>query len=233
MSFDFDYTILNEPDKKVKITYKGKSLTFRLKVKRAFIVLKAILERHPDFLNIHELDNIYSDPNRAHSDLRIEDGFANFLIEEKDERRVMLVKLDLDKLFRVYQGYDAKKPICLAPPDMRLNLTASERNRIYAKFSGRCNITGIRVLKKIKDNYFFKHAMIAEYDHRKPLFKGGDNSTDNWQLVSRLANKEKNKICNVCSSEECEHCALAYPERFSTIKANGQNISELRKCWGS
>ncbi|MBS3056911.1 MAG: hypothetical protein J4473_05775 [Candidatus Aenigmarchaeota archaeon] len=225
---NFSYKILNEDDKQVGISYKNKTIKFQLKVKRSFIVLKKLLEAYPDFINIHSLDNILHDPNRAHSDLRIANGFANFLIEKKDKKRVVHLKIDVEKLFRFFKSDDPDKFMTLSVPHLRKSLSYIDQDKIYEKFRGRCNITGIKVYNHLQGNYFFKHLLMASYDHRRPISKGGSNDLSNWQLVSKLANDEKNKICNICNGKKCEQCALAYPEKYNTIQPNNQKIDDIR-----
>ncbi len=60
--------------------------------------------------------------------------------------------------------------------------------------------------------------------------RGGGNETANFQIISELANREKNKICKICSDAKCQNCALAYPETESTIHPTQQDISELQVC---
>jgi hypothetical protein len=67
------------------------------------------------------------------------------------------------------------------------------------------------------------------YDHRKPISKGGTDELENWQVLSIFVNAEKNKICNVCNTNTCEKCALAYPEKFDIIQANNQDITNLKR----
>ncbi len=224
---DFSFNVLNEKKKEVEITYNNKILKFRLRVKRSFTVLKKLLEAYPNFFNIHGLDNILNDPNRAHSDLRIADGFANFLIEKKDSRGVMQIKINIEKLFEVYKDKDSNEFLQLAG-SIRKSLSKKEQEELFRKFKGKCNIMGIKLNKKLDGSYFFKHGLIASYDHRKPVSKGGSNDLSNWQLISRLANDEKNKICNICDGKKCDKCALAYPEKFNIIQFNKQNISGLK-----
>lgn len=71
--------------------------------------------------------------------------------------------------------------------------------------------------------------MIIEYDHRIPLFKGGSNDITNYQIISKLANKEKNKICNGCMVDDCENCALAFPEKTLIILPNKQDLRTFRE----
>ncbi len=221
------FSILNEKHKQVAITYNKKTLKFQFKVKRSFTVLKKLLKAYPKFINIHSLDNILNDPNRAHSDLRISDGFANFLIEKRNNRGVMHLKIDIEKLFKIYGNVDSKKFLSLSS-SLRKNLSKDEQDKLYKLFDGRCNITGVKLHKNLKGNYFFKHLLIPAYDHRRPLSKNGSNELTNWQLISKLANDEKNKICNICDGKNCEQCALAFPEKYKTIQPTNQDISELK-----
>ncbi len=225
---NYSFKILSEGKKRVEINYEDKTLRFQLKQKRSFTVLKKLLEAYPNFISIHSLDSILHDPNRAHSDLRITNGFANFLVEQRGDRQVMLVKIDIPKLFQFFRPTRVGEFIRLAPMDTRELLSSRNRKEIYKNFKGRCNITGIKVYNKIRGNKFLKSLMLASYDHRRPLSKRGSNELYNWQLLSKLANDEKNKICNTCDGIRCEQCALAYPEKFNIIQPNNQDISELR-----
>jgi len=224
---NYGFKILNEDKKRVAITYGDKTLRFQLKMKRSFTVLKKVLEAYPNFINIHSLDSVLSDPNRAHSELRITNGFANFLIEKRGHKQVMHVKIDIPKLFRYCKPSEPNEFIRLSPMDTRELLSLKDRKELYQKFKGRCNITGIKVYDKVRGNRFFKSLMIASYDHRRPLSKRGSNDLYNWQLLSKLANDEKTKICNICDGIKCEQCALGYPEKFNIIQPNNQDISEL------
>jgi hypothetical protein len=221
--------LIDENKRQVEITYGEKKLKFQLKVKRSFTVIKKLLEAYPNFINIHSLDSILNDPNRAHSDLRIANGFANFLIEKTDKKHVMFVKLDVEKLFKFCRADTKDGLVRLYSRHIREGLSEENKKLIYKNFKGRCNITGIKVFDKVKGNKFFKSLMVTTYDHRRPLSKGGSNELFNWQLLSKLANDEKNKICNICDGIKCEQCALAYPEKFNIIQPTGQDISELRK----
>ena len=230
MSDGFTFRIIDEKKKKIELTYKGKTLRLRLKVKRSFTVLKKILETYPKYLNIHDLDRELNDPNRAHSALRIEDGFANFLEEKRGKKKVMHVKINLDKLFEYVRIPDNPNEfVCLAVAMKKRGTLSSElKAKIYKKFKGRCNITGFKVYDNVKGNKFLKGLMVASYDHRRPISKGGSDNEENIQLICGLANSEKNKICNICDGVKCEQCALAYPEHFDVIIPTGQNIGELR-----
>ncbi len=227
---EFSYKIIDEHQKKVEIKYKGKTLRLQLKVKRSFTVLKELLKAYPGFFNIHDLDNTLSDPNKAHSELRITDGFDNFLIGKKGKKQVTLSKIDIDKLFEFCRT-DTKDDeyICLAAFQGADAVSESIKKEIYAKFEGRCNITGLKLYEKTPSGQIFlKHVLTPAYDHRRPKSKNGKDEKPNYQLISTLANNEKNKICNSCNGKDCERCALAYPEKFNIILPTNQNIKDLR-----
>lgn len=222
---EFSYRILNESKKQFEITFKGKTLKFQLKIKRSFTVMKALLESYPDYLNIHDLDNILSDPNRAHSDLKSENGFSNFLIEKRDKKRVNNIKLDIEKIFQHWDHKRSDEFLKFSPAYYRSSLNKDQKNELYEKFKGKCNITGIKVHKKLKGNFFCSQLLTASYDHRIPVSRGGSNEFENWQLISVYMNREKNKICNSCTKISCNICALAFPEKYNVIQANSQDIS--------
>ena len=223
------HSIVDERKRVLDITFGSETVRFQLRVKRAFSVLLALLRTYPRFMNIHDLDDMFHDPNRALSSLRLEDGFESF-IDTKSIRNVTHVKLNLDRLFStVNKDTDV---IRLSPADNRTTLTKAEQRLIYDKFEGKCNISGVRLLNEdtlTQKHMFLKNYFIATCDHRKPLSKGGSNQEHNFQLVSRTINQEKNKICNVCTEPVCSICALAHPERSTLIYPTQQDISALRK----
>ena len=228
-NFKYNYKILNEANKEVEIRYKNKKLRFKLKVKRAFTVLKVLLKVYPEYRNIHDLDSVLHDPNRAHSDLRIADGFASFLDEKKGKSRVNYLRLNVERLFKYCRVDDPNKFTSLSAVYGRESFSENLKEEIYKKFKGRCNITGIKLCKNPpKDKIFMKNFMLSTYDHRRPLSKNGSNEKFNLQLISKAVNDEKNKICNICSIVKCEQCALAYPENFKIILPTEQDISGLR-----
>lgn len=226
---NYSFRILNNEKKQVEITYNGKKLRFQLKIKRAFTVMKELLRAYPKFFDIHKLDGTLNDPNRAHSDLRIGNGFANFLIEKRGKKRVMQVKIDVEKLFKYYGHTSSDKFTLLSLPEYRGTISNQLQDDIFNKFEGKCNITGFKLSRKLKGVHFFAKSLVrATYDHRRPISKGGTDDLENLQLLSVFVNAEKNKICNVCNKNICEKCALAYPEEFSIIQANNQDISNLK-----
>jgi hypothetical protein len=226
---EFSYKILDEKKKRVRITYGDKTLKFQLKIKRSFTVLKELLRAYPNFFNVHDLDTKLHDPNKAHSDLKLANGFANFIIEKRGSDRSMQAKIDIENLFKYYGHKDSKQYISLSIPEYRGGLTNEIKDIIFEKFNGKCNITGIKLNRKLQGiHYFGKSLVTARYDHRKPVSKNGTEDLENFQLLSDYLNSEKNKICNICAKNNCEVCALAYPEKYDIIQANEQNIKELK-----
>jgi hypothetical protein len=228
MSNDYTFSILG--NKQVEIWYKGKrKLRFQLKQKRAFLVLTKLIEIYPNYLNLHDLDAIYKDPNKAYSELKLTDGFLNFVSEKKGEKNVIMAKIDLENIFNQFHPTNSDEFIKLTSVDPRGNLSERDKQTIYAKFHGKCNITGVKLLPdRPKYTLFMKLSIIPAYDHRIPLFQGGDNQLDNMQLVSEQVNQEKRKICISCKNVKCEKCALAFPEEYHIIQANFQDISDWR-----
>lgn len=214
-------------NKEVRITLGDKTKTFNFKIKRAFTVFTELLKKYPDWMDIHELDGILGDPNRAVSDLKNDEGYLHFLKERRSQNRNNEYLLDLELLF---EQYSEESEICLSVA-IRQNPTNNLKNILKEKFDNKCNVTGIQLHENLPQKSFLKNLQIIQYDHRVPLFKGGDhnpNTPDNWQLLSELVNREKNKLCNACTSNECNECALAFPENSSIIKANNQDISHLK-----
>lgn len=229
MSTDYTYRIVGP--KQVEIWYKEKrKIRFQLKQKRAFYVLTRLLDAFPDFLNLHDIDKIYSDPNKAYSELKLIDGFLNFIIEKKGVKNVITAKIDLVKIFDRFHPEHSDEFIKLTLSNARGSLSGRDKEEIYNKFKGKCNLTGIRLLpNRPSQTLFMKNFIIPAYDHRIPLFVGGEDSVDNIQLVSEQANQEKRKICISCKNIKCEGCALAFPEDYSIIMANSQDITELKR----
>ena len=226
---DYTYKILG--NKMIEISnQENRKLRFKLKQKRAFFVFQKLVEKYPDYLNLHDLDSYYSDPNKAYSELKLTDGFQGFVSEKRGMKKVIMARLELDKLFNQYHPADPDTFIDLSSVDSRINLTKKEKDTIFNDFNGKCNITGIKLNKKsVEKSQFMNRLISPSYDHRTPLFAGGNNTIGNIQLLSAEVNQEKNRMCVSCKTKKCKVCALAYPEKYSTIQANFQDISDLKK----
>lgn len=224
--FLLKYAIVDDQKKVVEITFDDETVRFQLRVKRGYTVLLALLRAYPNYMNIHDLDSTFNDPNRALSSLRLEDGFDPF-IETKSIQNVVHTKVNLERLFSLINK--ESDIIKLAPSDNRTTISDEMQKRIFEKFNAKCNITGFKLSVQIKQKHtFLKNHLIATYDHRQPLSKGGDNQEHNFQLISRAANQEKNRICSICTEPKCSICALAHPEKVARILPTGQDISSLR-----
>lgn len=225
---DYTYNVIG--NKEIEIWYKNKrKLKFRLKQKRSFTVLQKLIDSYPSYLNIHDLDNVFNDPNKAFSELKITDGFKNFISEKKIKKNVKTAKIELDRIFNQFHPPDSNVFITLYSQNARSSLSEIDKQKLFKDFKGRCNITHVPLLyTRPAHNLFMKIYQIASYDHRIPLSKGGEDSLENMQLVSEAVNLEKMRICNSCLNVKCEECALAYPEDYDVIQANQQNIKNLK-----
>ena len=224
------YQIINRSKKIIQIGCGNNSCKFQLKKKRAFDVLVKILEVYPELLDIHKhLDDDFNDPNRAYGDLKNEEGYEPYIKEGRNENKSMTLAIDVEKLCKYCTSFD-DGPIYLGVSDQRKTLSKDEQKTIFEESSGRCNITNIPLSERrdLPSNTFCKISKTVNYDHRIPQFKGGGNHVDNFQIISELANREKNKICKDCPNAQCQECALAYPENHAIIYPTKQDITELR-----
>lgn len=223
------HRIIDDDQKIVELTFQHESLIFQLNKKRSFTVLIELVKRYPEYMNIHDLDDTFHDPNRALSSLRNEDAFNGYIKREYREKRVTYVKLDAESLFKTVSN--TENIIKLWSQDIRKSLPSATQKRVFDSCSGRCNITGIHLQEETAFDsvWFMKNAMTLTFDHRRPLSKGGSNEEHNFQILSKIANNEKNKICNSCRDPKCQMCALAHPEKVRLIHPTKQDISVLRR----
>lgn len=225
----FKYRVIDESNKIIELTYLGQSQQFQLKVKRSFVVLTHLAERYPSFMNIHDLDGIYNDPNKALSELKLTEGWNGYIQIEKRENRVTHAKLNVRVLFATI---NPNENVIRFFAEQRGDMPLERRRQLFKKFQGKCNITGIRLHQDGKFDdpvVFMKRSQTPAYDHRQPLSKGGTDQDHNLQLISEYANMEKNRICNSCVFPKCNQCALAHPESIKTIYPTKQDISVLRQ----
>jgi len=179
-------------------------------------------------MDIHKLDGTLNDPNRALSDLRNDDGFAYFIESRKNAKRNMEIRLDIEELFDIHK--DQFGETITLSVGMRQSPSTTLKQQLQVKFKNRCNITGYKLHEHLDKGVFLKNLQLVSYDHRVPLSKDqtrDQNKIENWQILSELVNREKNKLCNSCSVADCDSCALAYPEESNIIIANNQDISSL------
>lgn len=229
------YTVLDKRKKTIEINCGTNSCIFILKKKRAFAVLTKILEVYPRVLDIHgDLDEQFNDPNRAYNDLKNEEGYEPYLTEGKNKNSSMTLELDVEKLCQYCTSRDGE-PLYLGVSDQRQSLSQADQKTVFGKCEGVCNVTKIPLAERntMESDTFCKILKTVNYDHRRPLFRGGSKEISNFQILSELVNREKNKICKSCPDAKCDKCALAYPEYTTIIHPNQQDISELQHKKGS
>lgn len=194
-----------------------------------------LLEAYPDSFGVHDerITKIYKDSNKAINEFIIQEGFQDFVLEEKknasNDEKVNFFKLNLDAICKnLDRGGNFAKQVRKQP-------NSKIKEKLIKRSGSCCEITGYKLLKKNKldeKNINFLSKMLEiVFDHRVPIFKGGsDDSTkiDNWQILSWYANNEKNKVCKSCYEKSCDNCALAYPNEGSIIKPTGQSLKDCK-----
>ena len=68
-----------------------------------------------------------------------------------------------------------------------------------------------------------------EFDHRVPVDRGGMSVLENYQALCHYCNKCKRQMCFICHADCSQGCALVMPERFKTVLATGEDISDRIK----
>jgi len=197
-----------------------------------------LLESYPNYFNVHDpkITKKYDDSNKAVNELIHDEGFNGFVFEKKNtssigkKNKVKSYKLDLEKICKHLDrgGSFAKK--VRRQPNKKIMKQLLIRSKSCCEITGYTLFTNKNLKKKI-NNIFLSRMLEIEFDHKVPIFKGGsdDNSKlDNWQVLSKYVNKEKNKICTDCYLENCDNCALAYPEKSSVIKPTGQSLKNCK-----
>ena len=196
-------------------------------------IFELFMQNEQKFLSVHgqEFTSLYDDPNKAVNEFMNDKGFISFVQQKKISSKNGLVdsyKLDFKKLTQFLDSGGVIHEIFRRQPSKKVkDILSKETGNI-------CQITGFKLLAKTRlkessSDFLIKLTSI-NYDHKVPLFKGGDDSPDspkNWMTISEYANREKNKICKTCDYANCNECALAFPENTSTIKPSGQNLKDL------
>jgi hypothetical protein len=194
-----------------------------------------LLEAYPNFFSVHDekITKLYKDSNKAINEFINQEGFQDFILKEKknasNNEKVDYFKLKLDKICKhIDRGGDFGKQVRKQPNKNIIK-------KLIKRSGSCCAITGYKLfkadkLKKEKISFLSKMLELI-FDHRVPIFKGGsDDSTkiDNWQILSWYVNNEKNKVCKNCYEENCNNCALAYPEKINIIKPTGQSLKDCK-----
>ncbi len=167
------------------------------------------------------IQDSYADANKPFSELWNEEGFVWITNTPRDRRlgsqRYVLNPEDHEKFFaNAIQKAN------------RRSLTPKEKEQIRNEQYFQCNICKSQVYprSKVKNNAFSRDRVREVFDHRIPVEKGGSSELKNFQALCFYCNKSKWQICTICSSETCEKCALAYPERNKIITPTQEDISD-------
>jgi len=158
----------------------------------------------------------YGDANKPFSELWTEEGFSCIYAEGmQGNRQYVLKKENHAQLFQP----NAKSS--------RIQLSSQEKDIILSKQKGRCNICGTILKDRIVPHTFAKDRVRLEFDHRKPVDRGGDNALENCQALCHYCNKCKRQMCFVCNLDGCsQECALVKPETQSIVQATMEDISD-------
>jgi hypothetical protein len=176
--------------------------------------LKTIKESLQNKINPAWIQDRYGDANKPFSELWTEEGFSCIYAEGmQGNRQYVLKKENHAQLF----SKNAKPS--------RKQLATQEKERILLKQDGKCNICGAILREKVSPHTFAKDRVRLEFDHRKPIDRGGDNSIGNYQALCHYCNKCKRQMCFVCKLDNCsQQCALVHPETHNVIQATMENV---------
>ena len=158
----------------------------------------------------------YGDTNKPFSELWTEEGFSCVYAEGmQGNRQYVLRRSDHGQLFAANA-----KPF-------RTQLAPHEKERVLAGQNGKCNICGAALKEKVRPRTFAKDRVRMEFDHRKPVDRGGDSAIENYQALCHYCNKCKRQMCFVCKFDECSNnCALANPETEDVVQATMENVAD-------
>jgi len=166
------------------------------------------------------VQDYYGDANKPFSELWNEEGFS-FIDNLKGERRgrsqkYVLNPADHEKLFGKIRKAYRKAPAASVVAEMSV------------KYGRTCNLCGSTLVdrKGLKKADFSKDRRREVFDHRVPVEKGGDSGESNYQALCFYCNKSKWQVCNICEEEQCDGCALAYPETSKVVKPTGEDIED-------
>ena len=164
----------------------------------------------------------YGDANKPFSELWTEEGFSCIYAEGmQGNRQYVLKKESHSQLFQT----NAKSS--------RIQLSAQEKDAILSNQNGKCNICGALLKDRVLPHTFAKDRVRLEFDHRKPVDRGGNNAIENCQALCHYCNKCKRQMCFVCKLDRCsQKCALVRPEIQSIVQATMEDISDrLTNRW--
>jgi hypothetical protein len=164
----------------------------------------------------------YSDANKPFSELWNEEGFVFIENPSKEKRggsqRYVLNPACHQMLFTVAKKAERKPPL------------KAEQGKLLKIQKGRCNLCSslIKSATKLDNTVFARDRSRLVWDHRRPVEKGGDSLTGNYQALCFYCNKCKWQICNLCNLDvrACNTCALANPEKSKIIAPTKEDISD-------
>jgi len=176
--------------------------------------LQIIKEILIDKINPSWIQKRYGDANKPFSELWTEEGFSCIYAEGiQGNRQYVLKKDNHHQLFNIN-----------AKPS-RKQLSQQDKERVLLQQDGKCNICGAKLEEKILPKTFAKDRVRLEFDHRKPIDRGGDNNFENYQALCHYCNKCKRQMCFICNLDACSHkCALVYPETQDIVQATMENV---------
>lgn len=171
-------------------------------------------------VNPNWIKDRYGDANKPFSELWTEEGFSCIHAEGlQGNRQYVLRTEDHESLFNP----NAKSS--------RSQISTDEKRIILQRQSGRCNFCGaiLKDSSNIRPHTFAKDRVSMEFDHRVPVDRGGMSVLENYQALCHYCNKCKRQMCFICHADCSQGCALVMPERFKTVLATGEDISDRIK----
>lgn len=172
------------------------------------------------------IQDSYADANKPFSELWNEEGFVWIENKAGDRRlgsqRYVLYPEDHKKFFQD----NIKKAHRQAP-------NVKNKAEIRQRQNSLCNLCGAKIIptNQLRKNTFSRDRVREVFDHRVPVEKGGESTSENFQALCFYCNKSKWQICNICDEQDCSGCALAFPEQYVIVKPTGEDIQDRMKLF--
>lgn len=207
----------------VTINFRKEHRSFRVYSQRAGLVLVQLAKAFPDGVTKKSMNRKHRNltDNKMFDELRNQSGFSSFMFKDGRQEQVEVNKIDLNKLWKSTEG--SQQPIWFGVEKQ----TGVQQflEKLIERDGFKCNITKVPLLRTPEKNTFAKNMRRKSIDHRRPQLKKGKTNLDNLQLLSEYINERKKQICSICEEDQCEECALAFPENSSIILPTSENIS--------
>lgn len=110
----------------------------------------------------------------------------------------------------------------LSPPQDREYMPQLKKIQLFSIAKNTCAICGKITGAGVRG---------LQADHKIPISRGGNNTSENWQAICNHCNVGKKRACECCNIE-CSTCSWAYPEAIginTIISINGKILSEIEK----